>query len=70
MDDRDLEQLATKYKIQTSENRSQGGVNWLALDRHSIISTLISRDTALRTNWAIVMSLVSLALSIVSMIRR
>ncbi len=70
MDDRDLEQLAAKYKIQAFENQSQGGVNWLVVDRNRIITSLISRDTALRTNWAVVMSLVSLALSVVSMIRR
>jgi hypothetical protein len=70
MEDRDLERLASKYRIETSIERSQGGIHWLVEDRDRIITTLINRDTALRTNWAIIMSLVSLGLSIISLIKR
>ena len=70
MEDKDLERLASKYKIQTSVERNQGGIRWLVEDRERIITTLINRDTALRTNWAIVMSIVSLGLSLISLIRR
>ncbi len=70
MEDRDLERLASKYGIQTSVEKSQGGVHWLVLDRDRIISTLISRDTALRANWAIIMSILSLCLSVISLIGR
>ena len=69
MRNEELELLAAKYKIPSMVRAGKDGESW-SLDRGSIITNLASRDTALRTNWAIVISLVSLALSIVSLLTR
>jgi hypothetical protein len=67
MSDSNLERMANKYKIPPWGRAGKEGEHWF-VDREHIITTLLNRDTALRTNWAIMMSLVSLALSIAALL--
>jgi hypothetical protein len=64
--DTDLELLASKYNIPAIIRAGKGGDQW-SVDRGNIITALVGRDSAIRTNWAIIMSLVSLVLSIISL---
>jgi len=70
MGDQEILQLAAKCNIQPWKEQKMGSVAWTVTDRDSIITILVNRDTALRTNWAIVVSLVSLALSVTSLLVR
>jgi hypothetical protein len=64
--DTDLELSASKYNIPAIIRAGKRGDQW-SIDRGNIITALVGRDAAIRTNWAIIMLLVSLVLSIISL---
>ena len=67
MDDKTLATVASKYNIPHIGRAGEHGEHWYT-DRDYVITRLVARDTALRTNITIIISVAAVVISIVSVL--